>query len=113
MEQYFFLSSILMNFVSNLEVQFHLSININILLMTYLFLLSTYAQSNKTQHDAHINLNVISQLMTFGSVDSPIIINRGKNMCVSQLCFKFLQFEYYKSYPLKIISSSRFVRKGI
>jgi hypothetical protein len=95
MEQYFFLSSILMNFVSNLEVQFHLSININILLMTYLFLLSTYAQSNKTQHDAHINLNVISQLMTFGSVDSPIIINRGKNMCVSQLCFKFLQFEYY------------------
>jgi hypothetical protein len=95
MEQYFFLSSILMNFASNLEVQFHLSININILLMTYLFLLSTYAQSNKTQHDAHINLNVISQLMTFGSVDSPIIINRGKNMCVSQLCFKFLQFEYY------------------
>ena len=80
---------------SNLEVKFLLSINISMLLMTHLFLLSTYAQSNKTQHDAHINLNVISQLMTFGSVDSPIIINRGINMCVNQLCFKFLHFEYY------------------
>jgi hypothetical protein len=65
MEQYFFLSSILMDFVFNLEVKFHLSININILLMTHLFLLSTYAQSNKTHHDAHINLSVIGYSIPF------------------------------------------------